>query len=215
VTAEQVVVLVLLVAAFAAGWIARGDGAKEPAAEEDAPPSRPAAGAATPATSAPATSAPATSAPATSAPTAAAPPTATPTADPPRRRLRRAARPAPSRPDPAADTARALSLASAAYETAVDRWLDEREEITPAGRAAVGELERAVQRLDHAAARLDEVDETLGDAAYDALDALRKAVRHLGAFREGRALDAPTSRELERLEDEIARARAAFERAPT
>jgi hypothetical protein len=222
VTAEQVVVLVLLVAAFAAGWIARGDGGKEAAAEEDAPAPRPGAGAATPATSAPATSAPtaatpATSAPATSAPTAAAARTAAPAGetDPPRRRLRRAARPAPSRPDPATDAARALSLASAAYETAVDRWLDEREEISPAGRAAVGELERAVQRLDHAAARLDEVDETLGDAAYDALDALRKAARHLAAFREGRALDAPTSRELERLEDEVARARAAFERAPT
>ena len=177
-SAEQVVVLALLVAAFAAGWIARGGGrAEEDEASGDA--------AAEPAGAAPAT--------------ARAP------------LLRRTSAP----PDVASDAARAVALASAAYETAVDRWLDERDAITPAGRAAVGELERAVQRLDTAAARLDEADETLGDAAYDALDALRRAVRHLEAFRDGRPLDAATSRALDGIEDELGRARAAFGTAPT
>ena len=164
-TAEQLVVLALLVAAFAAGWFARGgrDEAEEEPIEE------------VPAVEEPA--------------------------------------PSPSRPDPASDAARALSLAAGAYETAVDRWLDERDAITPAGRAAVGELERAVQRLDGAAVRLDEADETLGDAAFDALEALRDAVRQLQAFREGRPLDSETSRELDRIEGELARARAALEPA--
>ena len=160
--------LVLVVAAFAAGWIARGGDDAEAAAPE-----REAGG-------------------------GAAPPVATP------------ARATSARPDPARDAARALAFASAAYEKAVDRWLDERDEITPAGRAALGELERAVQRLDHAAARVDEVDEALGDAAFDAVEALRKGAAHLEAFREGRSLDAATSRELDRIEDEVARASEAF-----
>lgn len=163
-TGQQIVFLALIVAAFAAGWIARGERKEDDGAGGEEEGARDASA---------------------------------------------------SGPDPARDAGRALALAAAAYENAVDRWLDERDAITPAGRAAVGELERAVQRLDHAAARVDEVDDVLGDAAYDALEALRKAVRHLGAFREGRAIDAPTSRELDRLEDEVARARGAFEAAPT
>ncbi len=185
-TAEQLVVLALLVAAFAAGWIARG-GRDEELADEDE-------GAQT----AEVPAAPPDAARAAPLPEegAAAPP------PPPR---------APSaRPDRVADAVKALSLAASAYETAVDRWLDERDAITPAGRAAVGELERAVQRLDGATARLDEVDETLGDAAFDALEALRDAVGHLRAFRDGRALDAATSRDLDRIEEQVAQARAAL-----
>ncbi len=70
-----------------------------------------------------------------------------------------------------------------------------------------------MQRLDGATVRLDEADESLGDAAFDALEALRDAVRHLHAFREGRPLDSETSRDLGRIEDELARARAALDPA--
>ena len=171
-TAEQLVVLALIVAAFVAGWVARGSGGSGEAAEA------PEAGEPTPGPS------PRT---VTAAPGA----------------------------DPVAAAARALALAASAYETAVDRWLDERDQITPAGRAAVGELERAVQRLDAQAARLDELDHPLADAALDALDALREGTRELDAFRDGAALDAATSRTLDRVDDELDRARAAFERART
>jgi hypothetical protein len=163
VTAEQIVVLVLIVAAFAAGWVARGTSEDE----EEAP----AAGG--------------------------------------------DAQPAPARPgpDPLGDAARALAIAVAAYETAVDRWLDERDAITPAGRAAVGAVEKAVQRLDVATARLDETDHPLADAAWDALDALRDAAKRLEAFRGGAAMDAETSRALDRVDDELARSRAALREA--
>ncbi|HEX2085225.1 MAG TPA: hypothetical protein VHF89_06045 [Solirubrobacteraceae bacterium] len=191
-SAEQLVVLALLVAAFVAGWVARGTREEEEGTDEDE-------------------AAAARSGAAAAAATAAAPAVRSGAA--PAVRSGAAAAAAAPRPDPAADAARAVGLASSAYEAAVERWLDERDEITPAGRAAVGELERALQRLDVAAARLDEVDETLGDAAYDALEALRAAARHLEAFRAGRPLDAATSRELERLEDAVAHARAALEAA--
>ena len=183
-SAEQLVVLALLVAAFAAGWFARGGRAGGQADEVEGGGFAP------------------LSPPVPSVP----PPGAVglPAGDARPRAL------AASASEPARDADRALALAAGAYETAVDRWLDERDAISPAGRAAVAELERAVQRLDHAAARLDEVDETLGDAAYDAVDALRDAVKHLAAFRDGRAIDADTSRELDRIEDEVERARAAF-----
>ena len=118
------------------------------------------------------------------------------------------------RPDPVADAARALALASGAYETAVDRWLDEADAITPAGRAAVGELERAVQRLDVAFARVDELDDPHADPLLDALEALQEAARLLDAFRQGRALDGATSRVLDRVEDTVAEAREAFDPAP-
>ena len=163
-TAEQIVVLALLVAAFVAGWLARGGRSEDGAAAADpgpVPPSSPA-----------------------------------------------------GRPDPVRDAARALAFATAAYESAVERWLDERDAITPAGRAAVGELERAVQRLDVAATRLDDADDPRADDALDALDALREAAQRLDAFRQGRPLDAATSRALDAVEDDVARARAAFEGPP-
>jgi hypothetical protein len=189
VPAEQLVVLALIVAAFAAGWIARGGGGDDERAEHaEAPP----AGAATPARRLARRAAPG--------------------AEPAAASARR--RPSAPRADPVADAARALALASTAYETAVDRWLDERDAITPAGRAAVGEVERAVQRLDAACARLDELDDPLADAAWDALDALRDAVGHLDAFRAGRTLDAATSRTLDGVDRELAHARAAFEASP-
>lgn len=200
-SAEQLVVLALIVAAFAAGWVARGSGDDEEEAAteggDDRPPRRRlrrrrgASGDA----AAVADAAPAASASAASSTRTAAAPTAV-----------------PQRADPVADAARALALASAAYEKAVDRWLDERDAITPAGRAVVGEVERAVQRLDAASARLDELDHPLADAAWDALDALREATRHLAAFREGAAMDAPTSRALDRIDDDLERARGAFAR---
>jgi hypothetical protein len=187
VTAEQLVVLGLLVAAFVAGWVARGgreeDEVEEPR-QDDAAPAPP-----------PAARKPALWRGRTGA--AAAP-----------------SEPAPrgTRPDPVHDAERALSLAAAAYETAVDRWLDERDAITPAGRAAVGAVEQAVQRLDVAAARLDESDapDATADAVYDAVRALRDAARRLDAFRQGQAMDAATSRELDAVDDVVARARAAF-----
>jgi hypothetical protein len=185
VTAEQLVVLGLLVAAFVAGWVARG-GREEDELEEAtdeapaAPPRKPALwrgrSAATGAAASP---------------------------DPPRRG---------ARPDPVHDAERALSLAAAAYETAVDRWLDERDAITPAGRAAVGAVEQAVQRLDVVAARLDESDapDAMADAVYDAVKALRDGARRLDSFRQGEAMDAATSRELDAVEAVLERARATF-----
>ena len=114
---------------------------------------------------------------------------------------------APSAPDPVAATARLLDRAIAAFETAVERWLDEGDAITPAGKAALGELDRAIQRTDVAAVRIAEGTEPRF-SALDALEALRQASQLLQAYREGRAIDAGTSRELDRLEDEIGRARA-------
>lgn len=110
-------------------------------------------------------------------------------------------------PDPAAATGRLLDRAIQAMENAVDRWLDEGDAITPAGKAAVGELDRAIQRADVAAARVAE-DSEARFAALDALDGLREVAQLLQAYREGRAIDAQASRELDRLEDEIGRARA-------
>src|SRR5687768_8098342 len=65
-----------------------------------------------------------------------------------------------SAPDPAAATVRLLDRAIAAYEAAVERWLDEGEQITPAGRAALNELDRAIQRVDVAAMRIAEGTES-------------------------------------------------------
>jgi hypothetical protein len=113
----------------------------------------------------------------------------------------------PSAPDPAAATARLLDRAVTAFEAAVERWLDEGDAITPAGKAALGELDRAIQRADVAAVRIEEGTEPRF-SALDALDALRQASQILQAYREGRAIDAGSSRELDRLEDEIRRARA-------
>lgn len=110
-------------------------------------------------------------------------------------------------PDAAAATGRLLDRAIQAMENAVDRWLDEGDAITPAGKAAVGELDRAIQRADVAAARIEENSEARF-AALDALDGLREVAQLLQAYREGRAIDAQASRELDRLEDEIGRARA-------
>lgn len=111
-----------------------------------------------------------------------------------------------SAPDPAAATVRLLDRAFAAYEAAVERWLDEGADITPAGRAALGELDRAIKRADIAAARIAEGTEPRF-SALDALDALREAARLLQPYREGATLDANRSRDLDRLEDEIRRAR--------
>ena len=110
-------------------------------------------------------------------------------------------------PDPAKATLRLLDRAVVAYEAAVERWLDEGADVTPAGKAALGELDRAIKRVDVAAARLVEGSEQRF-SALDALDALREAGRLLQPYREGRAIDAATSRELDRLEDEIRRARS-------
>ena len=172
-SAEQLVVLALLVAAFAAGWFARGSDAAQ--AQDDPPTAE--------------------------VPPPTEPLPATPLPAP------RPALPTDRVPRPLDVALRALDLANAAYETAVDRWLDEGAEITPAGRAARGELDRAIQRADVAAVRIEEGTEPRF-SALDALEALREASRLLQAYREGRAIDAGTSRELDRLEDEIGRARA-------
>ena len=113
----------------------------------------------------------------------------------------------PTAPDPAAATGRLLDRAITAFESAVDRWLDEGDAITPAGKAALGELDRAIQRADVAAVRIEEGTEPRF-SALDALEALRQASQILQAYREGRAIDAASSRELDRLEGEIGRARA-------
>ncbi|CAA9502686.1 MAG: hypothetical protein AVDCRST_MAG85-1861 [uncultured Solirubrobacteraceae bacterium] len=110
-------------------------------------------------------------------------------------------------PDAAKATLRLLDRAVVAYEAAVERWLDEGADVTPAGKAALGELDRAIKRVDVAAARLEEGSEPRF-SALDALDALREAARLLQPYREGRAIDAATSRELDRLEDEVRRARS-------
>jgi hypothetical protein len=132
------------------------------------------------------------------------------TTPPPRRGAVSAAEPAgrapASRPDPAAATLRLLDRAVTAYETAVDRWLDEGAQVSPAGRAAVGELDRAIQRVDVAASRIDERTEARF-AALDALDGLRSAAKLLDGYRHGRTLDAATSRDLDALEAEVGRAR--------
>ena len=80
-TAEQLVVLALIVAAFVAGWVARGAGGGGEEEPDDA---------------------------------------AEPGPEP-----RTSTTSLPAEPVAAAD--RALALAASAYETAVDRWLDERE----------------------------------------------------------------------------------------
>lgn len=115
--------------------------------------------------------------------------------------------PAVQAPDPAKATLRLLDRAVVAYEAAVERWVDEGADLTPAGKAALGELDRAIKRVDVAAARLEEGTEQRF-SALDALDALREAARRLQPYREGRAIDAATSRELDRLEEEIGRARS-------
>ena len=114
--------------------------------------------------------------------------------------------PAVAAPDPAAATVRLLDRAVAAYEAAVERWLDEGADISPAGRAALGELDRAIQRVDVAASRIDEGTEARF-SALDALDGLREASKLLQPYREGGTLDRPTSRELDRVESEIQAAR--------
>ena len=185
-TGTQVIVLLLLVAAFAAGWFARGSDAADaqedpPAAPEDAPP--------------PTQPLPATPLLQTPAPVQASLPT-------------------DRVPHPLDVALRAFDLADAAYETAVDRWLDEGAQITPAGRAAVGELERAVRRLDLAAGRLEAAQEDhareLGEVRI-AIAALTDATELLGAYRDGRAIDAATDRRLRELEDEVAQSRAALD----
>jgi hypothetical protein len=115
-------------------------------------------------------------------------------------------------PDPAAATLRLLDRALAAYEAAVDRWLDEGDAITPAGRAALGELDRAVQRVDVAAARIADDGEPRF-AALDALDALREASQLLQPYRDGAPLDAARSRELDKIESEAQSARDALSAA--
>jgi hypothetical protein len=192
VTAEQAVVLALLVLAFAAGWIARGPVERRRAGggAPDGPGESPVA---VPAT---------TTEPAM--PAAPAAPAAVPVP------VARSASPA-GRPDPGASTLRALDQATSALETAIDRWLDEGPAITPAGRAAVGEVDRAVGRLDTAVARLRDADPDGAERvldAEDALDAVREAAGLLDAFRSGAALDGATSRRLDRLQDEAERARA-------
>jgi hypothetical protein len=171
VTGEQVIVLALLVAAFVAGWVARGSDAprraRGGAGDEDDE----------------------------GAPTAPEP------------AAKGGAPRGPVRPPAPLDVARrALERAIAAYESAVDRWLDERDQITPAGRAALGELDRGIRRLELAASRLPD-DAATARAAALGLDALRDAAGLLEAYRQGRAIDAPTSTSLAEIEDDLAEAR--------
>ena len=185
-TGTQVIVLVLLVAAFAAGWFARGGDAPEAEEEAEAAPEA-----------------------------ALAPPTevlpATPLPQTPAQV--HAPVPADRIPRPLDVALRALDLANAAYEAAVDRWLDEGVEITPAGRAAVGELERAVRRLDLAAGRLEAAQDDHSREVAEvriAISAFTDAIELLGAYRENRAIDAATDRKLRELEDEVEQCRAAL-----
>lgn len=214
-SADQAVVIALLVAAFAAGWFARGGREDDGEEEVEAPP---AAAPPPPARPAPPTRAESAGGGARNGPAGGAARTEPAGGAALTGPSGGAARTEPSggagRPDPTADAARWISLASTAFATAVDRWLDERDAITPAGRASVGAVERAVQRLDAAAARLDEVDEVLGDAAYDALEALRDGAKLLDGFRRGAPLDAAANREIDRIEEEVARARATFDPSP-
>ena len=112
----------------------------------------------------------------------------------------------PAAPDPAAAALRLLDQAASAFEAAVDRWLDEGDAITPAGRAALGELDRAIQRVDVAASRIPDGTEARF-SALDALDALRQGATLLQPYREGRSLDAATSRSLDAVETELQSAR--------
>lgn len=211
---EQLVVLALLVAAFASGWVARGDGPlirrrrdRPPADPHPDDPRTSDGGADHPdsGTFGP-PAAVAAPAPAPTDPITAPMPVAAP--------LPAAGRPV-DRPDPVGTALKALDRAAAALEQAVDRWVDERDAISPAGKAAVGEVDRAIKRLDLAASH---VASTHGDrsepyfAALDALDALRAAAGVLGGYREGRPLDASASRELDRVERELADARDALAR---
>lgn len=205
-SAEQAVILALLIAAFAAGWFAGGGRGKElPQGEDDddvAP---------------------------VESPALEGPPVDEPHVGPaepplPEERIVHPREPgepvlppgwpgaerdddAPAAPLPA--VVRALDRAAGTLEAAVDRWLDEGTQISPAGRAALGELDRALARLDAAIARLAETepDSAAPRIAGGALDALREAAELLARFREGHLLDADTSRELSGLEDEVAEAR--------
>jgi hypothetical protein len=152
--AEQVIVVVLIVAGFGAGWIARGAGARrdEPAAEEE-------------------------------------PATASSAASP--------------------QEAALVDAALAAYDNAVERWLDEGTAIGDDGRRALDELDDALDRLA-AAVRSG----APASPAVRAHAALERAAWHLTAFERGSALDAPTSRALAALEDEVAAARQAMASAP-
>ena len=179
---ETLVALAVVgVAAFIAGWLARGRAERDGTAPGATPPA---------------------------ADAAAAPP-ARPRRVEARPRSADDAQPTeerPSAPDPAAATLRLLDRAASAYEAAVDRWLDEGEAISPAGRAALGELDRAIQRVDVAAARIAEGTEARF-SALDALDALRQGATLLQPYRDGRSLDAATSRSLDAAEAELQRSR--------
>ncbi len=214
-TGTQALVLFLLVAAFAAGWLARGSDL-----EDQQRARRPrrlgrrrgSAGEAPHADATPLGEV-----------VAGAPPGGIGAATAPLVGVEDARRaqelPEPTAPPPAAtpqprDVAlRALDLAVAAYEAAVDRWLDEGATISPAGRATLGELDRAIRRLDLAAGRLDAAP---GDHAREAGEArialatLRDAADLLGRYREGEAIDAAADRQLRELEDEVAQARQAL-----
>jgi hypothetical protein len=209
VSAEQAVILALLIAAFAAGWFAgggRGRGALAPGEnEEDVAP----------------VESPALEGPPVDEPHVgpAEPPLPeeriTPAHDRDGEPLLPPGWPGADRDDaaPAAPlpaTGRALDRAVAAFETALDRWVDDGEEISPAGRAALGEFERALARLDTAVARLAEAEPAsrAPRIAGGALDALREAAELLARYRAGHRLDADTSRELSALEGEVEDARA-------
>jgi hypothetical protein len=208
-TGTQVLVLALLVAAFAAGWLARGSDLEEVEGR----------GARRRRRRMRRGEAEATAGQPTAEATVATPVTA-PLVDTARWAPLEAEAPAPA-PGPAPGTlpqprdvaVRALDLASTAYEHAVDRWLDEGVAITPAGRATLGELDRAIRRLDLAVGRLDAApgdhEREAGEARI-ALAALRDASELLGGYRDGRAIDAATDRQLRELEDEVAQARQAL-----
>ena len=192
VTGTQLLVLGLLVVAFAAGWFARGGGE----AEEEA----------TPAEEQEAVTA--SAAPATGTIAAAGGPIA------PTQAVQTTPAPAPATPPQPRDVAlRALDLATSAYDAALDRWLDEGAEITPAGRATLGELDRAIRRVDLAIGRLQAAagdHEREASEARIALSALREAATLLGRFRDGHAIDAAADRQLRELEDDVAQARDAL-----
>lgn len=203
-SAEQIVVLVLLVAAFAAGWIANGtrreqtlDGPDGVPGTDDDPVSP-------------------VDAPALEGPILDEPPVGP--SEPPFAEERDVAGSAePSQPGEhgynGVSALRALDRAVQAFEHAVDHWLEDRDGITPAGRASLGELDRAIGRLDAAVDRCNGDDPRAARLAGGALDALREMAELLGGYRDGRSLDPETSRELDALEDEVAEARDTLEQA--
>jgi hypothetical protein len=190
VSAEQIIVLVLLVAAFAAGWVANGQRGQ---ADLDGPDGVPGTDDDLVAP---------VEAPVLEGPLEDEPPTGP--AEPPYPEERDAERPLPG-----VAALRALDRALQAYEHVVDRWIEERDAITPAGRATLGELDRAIARLDAAVTRLE--DPRQERFAGSALDALRDAAEALDGFRAGGTLDAATSKRLHELEDEIEEARGALD----